>query len=71
MIDKYLLIFFGALTVICFVLIIICMAFAMKYARAKDGELKMVLCVTVAMMAFIFVGMSWAYFVIPILLNGG
>ena len=45
------------------------MYFAVKNAKAKDGEIKMALWSFVALAGFVFAGMCWAYFLIPILIN--
>jgi hypothetical protein len=45
------------------------MYFAMQNAKKKEGELKMVFWAVVALAGLTFAGMSWAYFIIPILAN--
>ncbi len=67
--DNLLLIVFGILATLA--LLVGCLAtyFALKNAKKKDGELMMVFWAVVALGGLTFAGMSWAYFLIPILAN--
>jgi heme/copper-type cytochrome/quinol oxidase subunit 3 len=67
--DNLLLIVFGILST--FALLVGCLAvyFALKNAKKKDGELMMVFWAVIALAGLTFAGMSWAYFLIPILVN--
>jgi heme/copper-type cytochrome/quinol oxidase subunit 3 len=67
--DNLLLIIFGILST--FALLIGCLAIslAVKNAKKKDGELMMAFWAVIALAGLTFAGMSWAYFLIPILAN--
>ncbi len=67
--DKILLIIFGVLSTIALVVAGAALYFAIKNAKKKDGEIKMALWSFVALAGFVFAGMCWAYFLIPILVN--
>jgi heme/copper-type cytochrome/quinol oxidase subunit 3 len=67
--DKLLLIIFGILSTIALLVGCLAVYLALKNARKKDGELMMVFWAVVALAGFTFAGMSWAYFLIPILAN--
>jgi heme/copper-type cytochrome/quinol oxidase subunit 3 len=67
--DNILLIVFGILSSIGLLAGGIAMYLAMKNAKKKDGELMMAFWAFVALAGFTFAGMSWAYFIIPILAN--
>ncbi len=67
--DKILLIVFGVLSTIALVVAGAALYFAIKNAKKKDGEIKMALWSFVALAGFVFAGMCWAYFLIPILVN--
>lgn len=67
--DKLLLIVFGILSTIALLVGCIAIYFAVKNAKKKDGELMMVFWSVVALAGLTFAGMSWAYFLIPILIN--
>jgi heme/copper-type cytochrome/quinol oxidase subunit 3 len=67
--DKLLLIIFGILSTIALLVGCLAVYLALKNARKKDGELMMVFWAVVALAGFTFAGMSWAYFLIPILIN--
>jgi heme/copper-type cytochrome/quinol oxidase subunit 3 len=67
--DKLLLIIFGILSTIALLVGCPAVYLALKNARKKDGELMMVFWAVVALAGFTFAGMSWAYFLIPILAN--
>ncbi len=67
--DKILLIVFGVLSTIALVVAGVALYFAIKNAKKKDGEIKMALWSFVALAGFVFAGMCWAYFLIPILVN--
>ncbi|MEP0823622.1 MAG: hypothetical protein HRF44_12315 [Ignavibacterium sp.] len=44
-------------------------ALAIKYAKKPDGEIRMALWAFVGLAGLVVAGMSWAYFLLPILLN--
>jgi hypothetical protein len=67
--DNILLIVFGILSSIGLVAGAGALYLAMRSAKKKDGELMMVLWAFVALAGLTFAGMSWAYFIIPILAN--
>jgi TRAP-type uncharacterized transport system fused permease subunit len=67
--DKLLLIIFGILSTTALLVGCLGVYLALKSARKKDGELMMVFWAVVALAGFTFAGMSWAYFLIPILAN--
>jgi len=48
---------------------VICLVFAMKNARKPDGELKMAFWSFGALAGLVGAGMSFAYFLVPILIN--
>jgi heme/copper-type cytochrome/quinol oxidase subunit 3 len=67
--DSILLIVFGILSAIALLVGGLAIYFAMQNAKKKDAELKMVFWAVVALAGLTFAGMSWAYFIIPILAN--
>ena len=67
--DNLLLIIFGILSTIALLVGCLAVYFALKNARKKDGELMMVFWAVIALAGFTFAGMSWGYFLIPILIN--
>jgi hypothetical protein len=67
--DNILLMVFGILSTIAFCIGGLGFYFALRNAKKKDGELKMALWSVVALAGLTFAGMSWAYFIIPILSN--
>ncbi len=67
--DNILLIIFGVLSTIALAIGALGVYLAMKNAKKNDSELKMVFWAVVALAGFTFGGMSWAYFIIPILAN--
>jgi hypothetical protein len=67
--DKTLLLIFGILSTLSLALAGMAMYFAVKNAKKRDGEIKMALWSFVALAGFVFAGMCWAYFLIPILIN--
>jgi len=67
--DRLLLIVFGILSTLALVIGCLAIYLALKNARKKDGELMMVFWAVVALAGLTFAGMSWAYFLIPILIN--
>ncbi len=67
--DKLLLIVFGILSTISLGVGVLGVYFAVKAAKRDDGEIKMALWSVVALAGFTVVGMSWAYFLIPIIIN--
>lgn len=67
--DRILFLLFGAfaaLGVLCFLL---CARGALRAAREREGELKMVFWAFGGMIGFIIAGVSSAYILLPILLN--
>jgi uncharacterized integral membrane protein len=67
--DNIILLVFGTLSAIGVLFAVICLVFAMKNAKRPEGELKMAFWSFGALAGLVFAGMSFAYFVIPILLN--
>lgn len=67
--DSILLIVFGILSTAALLVGGLGIYFAMQNARKKEGEMKMVFWAVVALAGLTFAGMSWAYFLIPILAN--
>ena len=67
--DNFLLIVFGVLSTISLIIGGIAIYLAMKNAKKKEGELMMVFWSVIALASLTFAGMSWAYFLIPILAN--
>ncbi len=67
--DSILLIVFGTLSTIALVIGGFAIYFAMQNAKKNEGELKMVFWAVVALAGLTFAGMSWAYFLIPIIAN--
>ena len=64
-----LLIVFGALTAIGVVGAAVCLVFAVKNAKKPEGELKMAFWSFGALAGLVLAGMSFAYFIVPILIN--
>ncbi len=67
--DNFLLIFFGILSTLGLAVGILGVYLAVKAAKKSDGEVKMALWSVVALAGFTLAGMSWAYFLIPIIIN--
>jgi len=67
--DNILLLIFGILSTLALLVGCLAIYFAVKNARKKDGELMMVFWAVIALAGLTFAGMSWAYFLIPILVN--
>ncbi len=67
--DNVLLIVFGVLSTLSLAVAGAALWFAVKNAKKKDGEIKMALWSFVALAGFVFAGMCWAYFLIPIIIN--
>lgn len=67
--DNILLIVFGILSTLSLAIAGMAMYFAVKNSKKKDGEIKMALWSFVALAGFVFAGMCWAYFLIPIIIN--
>jgi len=67
--DNFLLILFGILSTVGLAFGIVSFTLAMKYAKKPEGELKMALWAIAGMGGLVLAGMSWAYFLIPILIN--
>lgn len=67
--DNFVLTVFGILSTIGLLVGGIAIYLAMQSAKKKDGELMMAFWAFVALAGLTFAGMSWAYFIIPILSN--
>jgi heme/copper-type cytochrome/quinol oxidase subunit 3 len=67
--DNLLLIVFGILSTIGLLVGGIAIYLAMQSAKKKEGELMMAFWAFVALAGLTFAGMSWAYFIMPILVN--
>ncbi len=67
--DKILLIVFGVLSTLSLAVAGMALWFAVRNAKKKEGEIKMALWSFVALAGFVFAGMCWAYFLIPIIIN--
>ena len=67
--DKILVIVFGVLSTLSLAVAGMGLYMAVKNAKKKDGEIKMALWSFVALAGFVFAGMCWAYFLIPIIIN--
>ena len=67
--DKILLMIFGVLSTVALAVAVLAIYLAVKNAKKKDGEIPMALWSFVALAGFVFAGMCWAYFLIPILVN--
>ena len=67
--DNLLLVVFGTLSTLALGFAILCLYFAVKNAKKKDGEIPMALWSFGALAGFTFAGMCWAYFLIPIIIN--
>jgi hypothetical protein len=60
---------FASLSALGVVIAVVCLVFAVRNAKKPEGELKMAFWSFGALAGLVFAGMSFAYFVIPILLN--
>jgi hypothetical protein len=67
--DNILLIVFGTVSTLALVGGCFAIYFAVQNAKKKEGEIKMALWSFVALAGFVLAGMSWAYFLIPIIIN--
>lgn len=67
--DNILLLVFGILSTLSLAIAGTALYFAVKNAKKKEGEIKMALWSFIALAGFVFAGMCWAYFLIPILIN--
>jgi len=67
--DNILVLVFGALSVIGLVLGGAGFGMAVKYAKQPEGEIKMALWAFLGLAGLVVAGMSWAYFLIPIILH--
>ncbi len=67
--DNMLLTVFGTLSVIALAIGGMGIYFAVQNAKKNESELKMAFWSVVALAGLTVAGMSWAYFVIPILAN--
>lgn len=67
--DNILLIVFGTISGLGLIAAMVCLVFAVKSAKKPEGELKMALWSFGALAGLVLSGMSFAYFIIPILLN--
>ncbi|MBI3006608.1 MAG: hypothetical protein HYY49_14525 [Ignavibacteriales bacterium] len=69
MLDNLLLLVVGVLSTLALLFAGMCLYFAVKNAKKKDGEVSMALWSFGALAGFTFAGMCWAYFLIPILIH--
>jgi hypothetical protein len=67
--DSLLLTVFGILSTLGLALGVVSFRLAVKNARKPDGELKMALWAILGMGGLVFAGVSWAYFLIPIIIH--
>ncbi|MGH2566760.1 MAG: hypothetical protein ACRDGA_00350 [Bacteroidota bacterium] len=67
--DSLLLIVFGILSTVSLAVGILGAYLALRTAKKNESEIKMALWSVVALAGFTVAGMSWAYFLIPILIN--
>ena len=67
--DNLLIVVFGVLSAVGIVMRLAGFALAVRHAKKKNGELKMALWSFVGLAGLVLAGMSWAYFLFPILLN--
>lgn len=67
--DNILLVVFGGLSTLALAVGVVAFTLALKYAKKKDGEGKMIAWAIVGLAGIVFSGMSWAYFLIPILIK--
>lgn len=67
--DNILLIAFGILSALGLAVGITGFGLALKYSEKPEGELKMAGWAVMGLAGLVIAGMSWAYFLIPILWN--
>ncbi|HEY4613396.1 MAG TPA: hypothetical protein VII11_10460 [Bacteroidota bacterium] len=67
--DNFLLIVFGTISTIALAAGILGVYFAVQTAKKNESEIKMALWSVLALAGFTVAGMSWAYFLIPIIWN--
>jgi hypothetical protein len=67
--DKFLFILFGVLSTVALGIGVLGVYIAVQTAKKNGSEIKMALWSFVALAGFCFAGMSWAYFLIPIIMN--
>ncbi|HAL55224.1 MAG TPA: hypothetical protein DCP63_01780 [Bacteroidetes bacterium] len=67
--DNILLIVFGTLSILSLAFGGLCLFLAVQNAKKKDAEVRMALWSIGALAGLVFAGMSWAYFLIPIIVN--
>lgn len=67
--DNILLIVFGTLSVLGLAFGGLSLYFAIQQAKKKDGEVKMAFWAFGTLAGLVLAGMSFAYFIIPILLH--
>lgn len=67
--DNLLLAVFGVLSFLGLVAGVAGFALALKYAKKPDGEIRMAFWAFVGLGGLVVAGMSWAYFLVPILVN--
>lgn len=67
--DNILLIVFGIVSALGLAVGITGFSLALKYSKRSDGELKMAGWAVLGLAGLVLAGMSWAYFLLPILWN--
>jgi hypothetical protein len=67
MLDRIILIVFGAMSTLAILFGILSVMMAVRAARKKDAEIAMVFWAFGALAGFTAGGMMWAYFLIPVL----
>lgn len=67
--DRILIIVFGTLSAIGLLVGGLGFGMAVKHAKKQEGELKMALWAFVGLAGLVLAGMSWAYFLFPILIS--
>ncbi|GJQ19842.1 MAG: hypothetical protein HBSIN02_01970 [Bacteroidia bacterium] len=67
--DNFLLAVFGVVSLLGLAAGVAGFALAIKYAKKPDGEIRMAIWAFVGLAGLVASGMSWAYFLLPILIN--
>jgi len=67
--DTVLLIVFGILSGLGLAVGAVGFGLAIKHAKKPEGEIKMALWAILGLAGLVLAGMSWAYFLLPILWN--
>lgn len=67
--DNILLIVFGILSALGLAIGIMGFGLALKYSRKSEEEIKMAGWAVLGLAGLVIAGMSWAYFLLPILWN--